>query len=90
MAKNFRISASRNKDKLSLQLRGDFDGTSACELINILRERADGVVRVCIDTKGLKEVYPFGVDTFRTGLRFLKDRSFQLVFTEENTLQNAP
>ncbi len=34
MAANFRIAIHRNDDNLHLQVIGDFDGSSAWELIN--------------------------------------------------------
>lgn len=39
MAKNFRIcTKERSNQSLALELFGDFDGSSACELINVLDE----------------------------------------------------
>jgi len=38
MAANFRILVHRNKKNFHLKLSGDFDGTSAYELINILKK----------------------------------------------------
>ena len=90
MASNFRISIGRNSDRLDLKLVGDFDGTSACELLNALKDNCDGVVRVFVNTSGLKEIYPFGQDTFQNSLHLLKDRPFQLVFTGENATRIAP
>lgn len=59
MAANFRISVHRKSHTLDLRLTGDFDGMSACELINVLRENGDGVGRIFVDTSGLKNVYPY-------------------------------
>ena len=39
MASNFKISVHRNSDSLDLKLMGDFDGTSACELLNVMMEK---------------------------------------------------
>ena len=90
MASNFRISVGRNSDRLDLKLVGDFDGTSACELLNALKDNCDGVVRVFVNTSGLKEICPFGQDTFQNSLYLLKDRPFRLVFTGENATRIAP
>ena len=39
MAKNFRVCAKESSNQsLALQLFGDFDASSACELINVLDE----------------------------------------------------
>lgn len=59
MAANFRISAHRNSDGLHLELMGDFDGVSACELLNALRERSDRIERIFIHTSALKQIYPY-------------------------------
>jgi hypothetical protein len=40
MASNFRIYCHQNKDNLHLKLMGDFDGSSAYELINTLKNIA--------------------------------------------------
>jgi len=40
MATNVKITAHRNDENLHLKLKGDFDGTSAYELLNIVRKRA--------------------------------------------------
>ena len=90
MASNFRISAHRNSDSLELKLTGDFDGTSACELLNVLKENSDDVARVLVNTSGLKDVYPFGRDTFQNRLYLLKGRSFRLLFTGDNATRIAP
>ena len=90
MASNFRISVHRNSHSLDLKLMGDFDGTSACELLNVLKDNSDGVARVFVNTSGLKDIYPFGQDTFQNSLYLLKDRPFRLVFTGENATRIAP
>ncbi len=90
MASNFKISIHRNSNSLDLKLMGDFDGTSACELLNAMKENCDGVARVLVNTSGLKDIYPFGQDTFQNSLYLLKDRAFRLVFTGENAGSIAP
>ncbi|NVL89884.1 MAG: hypothetical protein HWN69_02660 [Desulfobacterales bacterium] len=90
MASNFRISVHRNSDSLHLKLIGDFDGTSACELLNLLRENCNAAVRVFINTTSLKNIYPFGQDTFQNRLYLLKGLPIRLVFTGENAVKIAP
>ena len=90
MASNFKVSVSRKRDRLDLKLAGDFDGTSACELLNALKDNCDGVVRVMVNTNGLKEIHPFGQDTFQKNLYQLKDQPFRLVFTGEKATRIAP
>ena len=65
MAKNFRVcTKDSGNNSLALQLFGDFDATSACELINLLDERVKRSTKVAIDTDGLRTVNAFGLDVF--------------------------
>lgn len=65
MAKNFRVFAKKGSNKtLALQLFGDFDASSACELINLLDESVKNNNKVAIDTNGLRTVNAFGLDVF--------------------------
>ena len=65
MAKNFRVYAKENGNQsLALQLFGDFDASSACELINLLDENIKPSSKVAIDTDGLKTISAFGLDVF--------------------------
>ncbi|MBW2334226.1 MAG: anti-sigma factor antagonist [Deltaproteobacteria bacterium] len=87
MAKNFKIDAHRNDENLHLKLKGDFDGTSAYELLDIVRKRADHTSRVFIHTSNLRDIHPFGLHVFRSNLDILKSQSVELVFTGENASQ---
>jgi len=90
MALNFRMSVQRSSAGLNLKLVGDFDGTSAYELLNVLAEGCDGAGKAVIDTKGLQRVYPFGVDTFHKNIHVLKGVPSGLVFTGEKAATIAP
>lgn len=65
MASNFNISLRKNNSNLQIKLSGDFDGTSAFELINALKEHDDDCAKIYINTDGLFHIYPFGVDVFQ-------------------------
>jgi hypothetical protein len=90
MAANFRIFVHRNSDNLHLKLMGDFDGSSAWEVLNMLKKTAGGVCRVIIHTGCLKHIDPFGRDTFQENLRHLKTATVPILFTGENASQIAP
>ena len=65
MAKNFRIYAKEDSNQsLAVQLFGDFDASSACELINLLDKNVKLSEKVAIDTDGLKTINAFGLDVF--------------------------
>ena len=54
MARNFRVCAKEiDKQSLALKLFGDFDASSACELIHVLTEIVQKYYKVVIDTDGL-------------------------------------
>ena len=65
MASNFQLLSYRNKDSLHLQLYGDFDGSSAHELINTLKKNGSEFIQIFIDTNDISKLYPFGVDVFQ-------------------------
>jgi hypothetical protein len=90
MAANFKIAIHRMSGSLEIKLAGDFDGTSACELLNTLSERCDGVDSVLVNTSRLKDIYPFGRDTFQKNLYTLKGKPIRLVFTGEHATSIAP
>ena len=71
MANNFKFLSNRVTDKIRLKLYGDFDGSSACELINILKDYRSGCNQIFIDTNNLNTIHPFGMDVFRRNLSTL-------------------
>jgi hypothetical protein len=75
---------------MELRLKGDFDGTSACELLNALKEKCNYADRVFIHTSGLKEIYPFGRDTFQNNLYTLKDKKIHFTFTGKKAIEIGP
>jgi len=90
MASNFRIFVHRNSDSLHLKLAGDFDGTSAFELLDMVKKNRQGLRKVFIHTSNLKTIHPFGVHVFEKSLSELKGCSLQLLFTGEFAKQIAP
>jgi hypothetical protein len=90
MASNFQILTHKTRDSLHLKLYGDFDGSSAYELLNALMERSANFFQIFIDTNDLKTIYPFGRDVFKNNLGTFKKRSSNLVFIGENKHSLAP
>jgi hypothetical protein len=68
MASNFQIFSFKTNDSLHLKLTGDFDGSSAHELINTLIRHGTGLWNIYIDTDNLKTIHPFGRDVFQKNL----------------------
>jgi len=90
MASDFRIFVHRSSDSLHLKLMGDFDASSAFEVLNILKKCTNGVFRVIIHTNSLKKIYPPGRDTFLKNLRDVNRGSFPILFTGKNACEIAP
>ena len=72
MANNFKLLSNKIKNRIRLQLYGDFDGSSACELINILKNNKNNSDQIFIDTNNLDTVHPFGMNVFKNNLNALK------------------
>jgi len=90
MAARFRISIHRKSENLHLKLMDDFDGTSAYELLNVLKRYSTRTARIFIHTSGLRNIHPFGLNVFHNNLGALKERSLTLVFTGEHASHLAP
>ena len=90
MAHNFKIFMHRTVDNLHINLKGDFDGSSAFELLNTLKENLNSTKRILIDTNKLKKIYPFGREVFNYNLSKLKDHRIRIQFIGPNTLRSAP
>jgi hypothetical protein len=87
MASNFGIAVDKNSDSFGLKLAGDFDATSAYELINAIKKVPEDAVRISIHTNGLKKIYPFGLDIFHKIMRSLNGQSTKIVFTGDYAAQ---
>jgi hypothetical protein len=90
MAINFRTIVSREHDTLHLRLEGDFDGSSALELVNALLENGGSVSRVMIHTDGLGEVHPFGKAVFHRHLPVAGRLKSSVSFVGKNAGLIAP
>ena len=90
MAQNFKISIHRTIDNLYIRLMGDFDGSSAFELLNALQENLSNATIILIDTYNLKKVYPFGREVFYYNFLEMKKQRIHIRFVGPNTLQLAP
>jgi anti-anti-sigma regulatory factor len=84
MASNFQIFSYETGDSLHLKLAGDFDGTSACELIETLKKHRGGFYQIFIDTNDLKTIHPFGKDVFQKKIGTLKQKFNNFIFIGEN------
>jgi len=90
MASDFKVLIHRNGDNLHLKLLGDFDTTSASQLIEILTRLGRNSSRIFIHTATLTEIHPFGARRFREDLSMRMADSGPLVFTGEGAADLSP
>ena len=90
MALNFKMNIHRTIDKLYIRLMGDFDGSSAWELINAISENLNNSKFIQIDTGKLKKVYPFGWEVFYYNFLKIKNQQIRIRFVGSNALHIAP
>ena len=64
MDSNLGTIIDKNYSGLDLKLTGDFDGSSAYEMIDVLRKFSDDILKNFIHTNHLKNLFPFGRDLF--------------------------
>jgi len=84
MASNFHIFSYKTRDSLHLKLTGDFDGTSAYELLETLKENGSIFYQIFIDTHDLKTVHSFGREVFQKKLGTFKQKINNFIFIGEN------
>ena len=66
---------------IHLKLYGDFDGSSAHELLNHLKFNSHDTKKILIHTDGLKHLHPFGMNTFFQSFRTMQNGADQIEFT---------
>jgi hypothetical protein len=84
MANNFKILKHRRNGDLQLSLAGDFDGNSAFELLNMLKENWDNTAHVSINTSNLKKIHPFGRQVFNRNFPEIKHHQICVEFIGRN------
>ena len=83
MAANFQIVSYKTRDSLHLKLNGDFDGTSAYELINTIKDHGNNFYQIFIDTNDLRTIYSFGRNVLQKNFGDL-EKLCNLIFIGEN------
>jgi anti-anti-sigma regulatory factor len=81
MASNFNINIGWNVDRIHLRLYGDFDGSSAHELLDLLGKICQSDNKILIYTQGLNHVNPFGLNIFHKNLRAINDGAKEIVYS---------
>ena len=86
MGKNFKFLSDSKRGRISLKLYGDFDGSSACELINVIKNHRNGSNKIFIDTDNLNTIHPFGMDIFKKNLNVLDFSTDNIIITGKHRL----
>lgn len=90
MSTNFQVAFKKSNGNLHVHPTGNFDGSSAWELINLLHEQYTGKGQVFVDTHGLREICPFGCSTFQCRLNQSRLPADRLFFKGEKGYEIAP
>ena len=80
MASNFKLFLHETKDSIHMKMCGDFDGTSAHELITAIQNHAPKSNQVYIHTGELSNIYSFGRAVFQNNLGLIKKQSDKIEF----------
>ena len=90
MARNRKIFVHRNSENIHMKLVGDFDGSLASELLNVLKENCNAASKIFIHTSCLRTVHSFGQAVFHKNLNVINSQSTQLLFTGKYASQLTP
>jgi anti-anti-sigma regulatory factor len=90
LAKNFEIGLKGDADPVVLDLEGDFDATSAYELIYAIKKLPGETAGVSIHTNGLKSICPAGIDVFCRLMQDLNYRPRKIALTGHHATRLWP
>ena len=88
MANNFHMVTLKTTETLHIKLTGDFDGSSAYELINTLADNQNKYYQIFINTAELKNIHPFGRDVLQRRLSEFMDKGPGIIFIGKNIGQS--
>ena len=69
MKRQFQIGFRKSAGNLHIQLRGEFDGMCAWELIKTIQQHGKTAYRIFISVIGLTRVIPAGVEFFKNHMK---------------------
>jgi hypothetical protein len=90
MSSNFNYFTYRIGGSLHIQLFGDFDGSSACELINALGEYGADFSQIFIDTNDLQTIHPFGGEVFQNRYSAISKQTGNIIFIGKHKYKIDP
>lgn len=90
MNNRFQVGLKKINGDLYVRLKGDFNGSTALELINLLGKQYSGRGQVFVDTCGLREICSFGCSTFQHYVHQLRFPLERLTFKGYKASEIAP
>ena len=84
------LTPPQKQRRLWLKIGGDFDATSAYELIYAIKKLPYDTATLYIYTNGLKAISPFGLDIFHKFMRSLNGQSAKIVSTGNHSSELFP
>jgi hypothetical protein len=72
-----------------MELLGDFDGSSAIELINTLNDHRIGVDTICVNARGLRRIHAFGRDVIQKNMAGIQALEPYILFIGGNLGQHS-
>ena len=88
MANNFHMFKHKTNESLHIKLTGDFDGSSASELINALVDNQNRYYQIFINATEIKNIDPFGLDVLQNRLSEIRDQGPGVIFIGKNIGQS--
>ena len=89
MAQNFNIFTHKTTDSLHLKLVGEFDGSSASELVNVIENNQDKYYQIFIDTSELNAIHSFGQKVFQSRIPEISNSDTILKFIGKNIVRSS-
>lgn len=83
---NFQINFYQQSNTVHLNLEGVFDGSSALQLLYLMRKHYSDAATIYIHTESLSRIETFGLNMFRQSLGNLKSQLSRFTFTGEKAL----
>lgn len=87
MARNRKIFVHRNSENIHMKLVGDFDGSLASELLNVLKENCNAASKIFVHTRCLRTVHSF-VEMYSIKILMPLMANLHNYYLQENMLHN--
>lgn len=84
MSSNFKIYYLKTRYSIHLRLAGDFDGSSAYDLIHKLEKYSKDFYEIFIDTSDINNIHSFGREVFQKKLGTFKNQFHSISFVGGN------